>query len=97
MAKKEVSKEEGYALLSIFGLDIRTKNKRIAEVLTKRIIDAYEVCVLVAILSFIAAIFLKLFDSSLAGFNSTTFQKLTVISLLFAISFALALFLGKRE
>lgn len=97
LPKKEASKEENYTLLSIFGLDVKTKNKRMAEVLTRRIVDAYEICVLIAILSFIAAIILDLADASFVGFTSSSFQKLTVISLLFAITFGLSLYIGQRQ
>lgn len=83
--------------MSIFGLDVKTKNKRMAEVLTRRVVDAYEICVIVAILSFIIALILRFAETDFGGLNSISFQKLTTISLLFAIAFGLSLYVGRRE
>ncbi len=98
-AKREKTRKEetAYILLSLFGLQLRTKNKKLADFLTRRVTDAYEISILIGIISFLLALGTRVFDVSLGNFNASSFLKLTNTVLLFAIAFALSLFLGKRE
>jgi hypothetical protein len=90
--KKMAGDPKSYELLSIFGLKLRTQNQQLAKVLTKRVIEGYEIALLVAVIAFLLAIAFRVFQITWASFTANSFLKLTNTALLFAIALSLALF-----